>query len=65
MHTGRSEVDMEITAKTFKGKMTFVYLDKTYKEAKKLLREKLRKSGWVEVVELTDHSQFKIMENGQ
>ena len=52
---------MKITVEIYKT-MAFEYKVKTFAEAKKKLREHLRKAGWVEVAELTGISQFKIME---
>ena len=52
---------MKIKVKTFKGTMAFEYKVKTFAEAKKKLREHLRKAGWIEVNELTSISQFKVL----
>jgi len=42
-------------------KIRFDYPNKTRTDAIKKVREKLRKMGWEEVVELTGISQFKII----
>ena len=52
---------MKLKIKTFSGYMYSQEYSGTYEEAKKKLRDRLRKAGWTEVADLTGIHQYKIM----